>query len=387
MFRTFKYRAYPTAVQERTLRTWLAVTRWVYNCALEHRYEGWKHASLRERGSEERKSMTVTRFSQTKELTEARAQIQSLAEVPYTIVRDTSLLRADRAFQAWLSNFKQGHGRPKFKGRNFWKSVRTEQPTDIKLSKDRVRFPKVGWIRMSLHRPVAGVPRTGTLSLEADGWYVSIGCDGVPERSFKASSREIPVHLGVRKMIHFGNSRAVPNPKNLIRSEEKLKRLQRVASRRVKGSNRWRKQKALVAKLHQTIVRQRDHFLHKWSHRLAVRYGLIGIEEWEIKKLVERDPGDGMTELRKRIHDVAWYKFRQMLGYKMAEAKRVLFAFKGEKTTQTCSNCLSEKDPPIPLSVLVYKCDKCGIQIDREENAVRNIRRLMEEAKQVPRKA
>lgn len=383
VFRTFKYRMYPSAEQEESLRAWLRMTRMVYNAAIEHRHEAWRHGRLWAKGSPERKACTVRMADQTRDLTELRSILPEVRDVPYTLMRDTALLRAERAFQAFFRRFREGHGRPRYAPARFWNSLRTEQPPDIRIEGDRLRLPKLGRLKLRLHRPFEGRPRTASIVLEPDGWFAMIGADGVRARSFRErSGRSQAIHLGLGKLMHMGDGRGIGNPEWFRRSEKKLARLQRVLSRRKKGSGRWKAQARLVAKLHRKIARQREHYLHKWSWRLVVRNAAVGVSSWKIRDLIERD--DQVRMLRKRISDAAWYKFRRMLAYKAQEARRLLVEVEHEPETQRCSRCGAVRKPPIPLSQKTFDCLSCPHVENREENAWRNVRRKLEEAVKGP---
>ncbi|MGC8911603.1 MAG: RNA-guided endonuclease InsQ/TnpB family protein, partial [Nitrososphaeria archaeon] len=111
--------------------------------------------------------------------------------------------------------------------------------------------------------------------------------------------------------------------------------------------------------------RQRDDFAHKISNNLAKEYGIIVFEDLNIKSMVKNH------SLASAIMDSCWYKLRQFTVYK-AERRggRVIFV-NPAGTSQKCSGCREMVQKP--LSERVHMCPKCGLVLDRDVNAARNI--------------
>lgn len=157
-------------------------------------------------------------------------------------------------------------------------------------------------------------------------------------------------------------------PRYLIKSEEKLSQIQRWHSRKKLKSNNRSKSRLKVAKLHEKITNQRIDFLHKLSHKLVKNFRLIAFEKLNIK---------GMTKnkyLAKSIIDTSWAHFLQQLTYKAAEAGVWAVGVNPKNTTQVCSGC--KNIVPKTLATRKHKCPLCGLTIDRDVNAARNILQL-----------
>ncbi len=75
--------------------------------------------------------------------------------------------------------------------------------------------------------------------------------------------------------------------------------------------------------------------------------------------------------LAKSIGDAGWAQFRTILDAKAACAGRRVIAVPPAYTSQDCSGCGARV--PKSLSARTHICTSCGLVLDRDENAARNI--------------
>jgi putative transposase len=104
--------------------------------------------------------------------------------------------------------------------------------------------------------------------------------------------------------------------------------------------------------------------LHQASARLVREYDLIVLEKLNVKRLAR-------SALAKDIHDASWARFISMLRYKAACAGTRLVEVDPRNTSQECSGCGIKV--PKKLSDRWHACSYCGLTIDRDLNAARNI--------------
>src|SRR5215472_14937298 len=104
-----------------------------------------------------------------------------------------------------------------------------------------LRVSKIGRIPIRLHRPLEGVPKTVTISREADGWYVCISCAEVPIEPLPRSGNETGIDVGLKVFLITAEGEVVDNPRHYRKAEQQLVRAQRRVSRRKQGSKRRRK--------------------------------------------------------------------------------------------------------------------------------------------------
>ena len=130
--------------------------------------------------------------------------------------------------------------------------------------------------------------------------------------------------------------------------------------------------------------RQRCDFHHKTALALVRQYDVIYVEAIRPANLSRRpEPkpdGNGGYErngaaqkagLNKSIHDAGWRHFLWILAFKAACAAKRVEAVNPAYTSQDCSGCGERISTS--LSVRTHLCTTCGLRLDRDENAARNI--------------
>lgn len=210
-----------------------------------------------------------------------------------------------------------------------------------------------------------------TVSQRAGRWYAALTI----ERDDQASQavRRAPmggavgVDLGVKTLATLSDGTIIANPRYLAASERKLKRAQKALSRKVKGSKRCAKARAKVARIHTHVANQRSDAIHKATTWLAGTYSDICIEDLNAAGMVRNH------HLAKAVSDAAFGEFRRQLEYKTARTGAALHVVdRWFASSKTCSKCGRVK-AKLSLSERVYRCDGCGLVMDRDLNAAVNI--------------
>ena len=156
----------------------------------------------------------------------------------------------------------------------------------------------------------------------------------------------------------------VPIPQIYRQTQHHLARQQRQLARQQKGSRRQAKNKNHIARIHQKIERQRKDFHYKTAHKLVKNFDLIAVEDLNIKGLAK-------TRLSKSILDAAWGAFINILEAVAVKRGVRVVKVNPHSTSQNCSSCGHKV--PKTLSVRLHHCPKCGLLMDRDENAAVNI--------------
>ena len=358
--KTYTYRLEPTPEQERVLETVLWRCRALYNAALEQRKTWW------ERGQ----GIGASYYQQKAELPQLKAGCPEYGEVHAHVLQDV-ILRLDRAFQAFFRRVKAGEktpGYPRFRGAGRYDSFTfPEYGNGAVLDGSVLSLSKIGRIHIRLHRPLEGTPKTVTIRREADGWYAGISCAEVPTQPLGATGQETGIDVGLKVFLVTAQGVVFENPRHYRRAERWLKTAQRRVSRRKKGSNRRSKAVTLLAKAHQDVQRQRRDFHHKTALALVAHNDTIYLEDLRVANLVRNH------RLAKSISDAGWAQFRAILEAKAAWAGRRVVAVPPAYTSQDCSGCGARVLKS--LSVRTHVCPECGLVLDRDENAARNIER------------
>jgi putative transposase len=361
----YQYRLYPFGEQAETLERWIDSCRKLYNVALEQR------KLVRQAGRR------IGYPDQQKQLTQLRTALPEYEEVPVHVLQN-ALLRLDRAFENFFrrcqrrkAGKKVKPGFPRFKAQGGYRSLTCPDRYDYLRDGD-LNFPKLGLIRMEMHRPLpeGATVKTCTITKKADGWCVSLSLD-VPSipKPFHGGEA-VGIDVGLTNFLAFSNGDPPAEPPKLLRkSERRLKRAQRILSRRKKGSNRRAKQRERVARLHCRIAHQRNDFQWKLAADSARRFSLIAVEDLDIRGMVRNH------SLAKSVSDAAWFALEEKLEQAVVKTGSRLVRVDARGTSKTCSACgwIWES---MALHHRVFQCEKCGLVLDRDVNAASNILRV-----------
>src|SRR5439155_25618419 len=142
------------------------------------------------------------------------------------------------------------------------------------------------FLKIKLHRPLEGTPKTVHLVHRADGhWYALIVCETEPCPSHapsECSHPDIGIDVGLKSFLTDSEGNTVENPRFYRTSQKTLRRKQRTIARRKKGSHRRRKAARSTAQTHLKIKRQRRDFHSKTAGGYAQQYQWIAVEKLSI---------------------------------------------------------------------------------------------------------
>jgi putative transposase len=280
-------------------------------------------------------------------------------------------LRLQRSFDNFFKEIKEGRkaGYPRFKGRNRYDSFTYPQyGSGVMLKNGKLHISKIGAIRIFQHRPIPSnaTVKTCTIRRDVDKWYAcfSVQTDE-PALPPHNPETQVGVDFGLNSLLTLSTGEKVEPPKFLRKSEKKLKREQRRLSRKKKGSANRRKQSIKLARIHRKIRLQRTDFNHKLSRTLVNRFDVIGFENLRIPNMMKSH------SLAKSIADAGWGQLRLFTSYKAEEAGRIVEVVDSYGTTRDCSKCGFHVSKM--LSERIHKCPNCGLILDRDWNAARNV--------------
>jgi putative transposase len=359
VFLTYRYRLLPLKSQHRALGL-CESQRELYNAALEERIDCYRKTGK-----------TRSYIDQCKALTECRRDIPEIGALPANLQRWT-LKRMDDAFQAFFRRVKARSGKagfPRFRGKGRWDAFGFAEFKGVRFDGKRLRFAGIpGGLKLHLHRPLPDAPDIRSCVFRRDdrGWHVCLQI-AVEAAEKRAVATAIGVDLGLKVFAYCSDNIVIPNPRIARKAEKELRLRQRALARCKRGSNRRRKVRELVARLHRKIADTRNTWLHQQSAALVKRADLIAVEDLRVANMV-RNP-----TLARSISDASWSKFVSMLDYKAAKAGSHLIRVDPRNTSQKCSGCGDLV--PKSLAVRTHACPSCGLVIDRDHNASLNILR------------
>lgn len=353
ILRAYKFRIYPDAEQKDNLARTFGSSRYVFNWALNLKDQSYKEGVKLNAGQI---SAALTQLKKTEEFS-------WLNEVS-SVCLQQSLINLDVAYK----NFFKGQAKhPNFKKRTNKQSARyvssafTFKDGKLKLAKHKKH------LKMKVSRIITGEVSSVTMSKTPDGkYYASLLVKEQYEPKLK-TAKQLGVDLGIKDFATFSDGTKVANPKHLLKSLKKMKRLQRQLSRKVKGSNNRDKARIKVASLHSKIANQRSDFLHKLSTQIVNENQVICVEDLAVKEMLQQN-----KLIAKLASNLGWRNFLTMLEYKSNWNERQFIKVdRWFASSKTCSACGSINQE-LKLSHRRWVCS-CGAKHDRDHNAAKNI--------------
>lgn len=240
----------------------------------------------------------------------------------------------------------------------------------VKFLGDRIQLPKLGKIKIRDSRTeIQGRILSATVSQEPSGkYYVSLCCTDVKVEPLPKTDRQVGIDLGLKEFAITSDGFKKENPRFLKKHLARLKKLQRNLLRKSIGSNRWKKNKLRVAKLHEHIRHMREDFLQKYTIELVRAYDIICLETLKVKNMLKNH------KLAQAISDVSWSEFVRILTYKCQwYGKKLVQIDTFFASSQTCHCCGYKNEETKDLGIRSWICPECHTEHDRDINAAINI--------------
>ncbi|MCK8826755.1 IS200/IS605 family element RNA-guided endonuclease TnpB [Natroniella acetigena] len=353
--KAYRFRLCPNKEQRILINKSVGCARYVYNHFLGK--------------AKENEYLTYTKYS--KQLTQLKKELEWLKESDKFALQN-ALKDLDRGFKNF---FKGKYGFPKFKSkRNRKNSYRTNKftrksgTTNIEVKDNKIKLPKLGWIKFRKPKKVKGKILNVTVTKSnTDKYFISIAVKEEVEELPKVD-KQIGIDLGLKEFAIMSDGEKIANPRVLKKYEKKIARLNRSLARKEKGSNNWCKAKKKLGKVYEKVANIRLDFLHKVSTKLIEENQFIAVETLKVKNMLKN------SKLAKSISDVSWSKFIELLTYKAKWYGRNLVKIDTFfASSQLCNNCGYKNEKVKDLSVRKWECPKCKEVHGRDINASLNI--------------
>jgi len=367
MEKAYKYRIYPNKKQIELIHKTFGCVRYVYNYYLAKRQEVY-----------EKESRTMGCNECSKDLTILKKELEWLKE-PDKCALQNSLKDLNAAYGNFFRDKSVGY--PKFKSKKTHRfSYRTNngnKGTSIIFQNNRIKLPKLGWVKIRDKQIPQGRILNATISQEPSGkYYVSICCTDVEIKPLPKTNRQIGIDLGIKEFCITSDGDKFYNPKYFLKSQQKLVKLQRELSRKTRGGRNWQKARIKVARQYEKISNQRRDYLQKLSTQFIRNYDVICMEDLNVSGMIKQAKGTNKEKasMRKNISDVSWYEFTRELKYKAKwygrEIKQVDQYY---ASSQICHICGYKNSITKNLSIRKWTCPICNTTHDRDINAAINI--------------
>ena len=362
MLRAYKYRIYPTEEQKVLLAKTFGCCRFVYNWALNLKIEAYR---------QEKKTIAYKEV-QDRMVNELKKDNQWLTEVNSQALLNT-IRNLDTAYKNF---FRDTHavGFPRFKSRKNRQSFQCPQHCSVDFKKGTLSIPKAKGIPAVLHRRFKGMVKTVTVSMTSSGKYfasvlVDTAIQELPASTIQGNTT-LGIDLGIKSLAVCSDGRTFDNPKNLQRSLDRLKLLQKRLSRKQKGSANRNKARIRVARLQEHIANCRKDNLYKITHALT--------HESQVRTLCMEDLNvKGMQRnhhLAQAVGDASFGTFLTLLEYKCRwYGVNLIKIDRFAPSSKTCGQC-GYVYKGLKLSERSWTCPECGTHHDRDFNAACNIK-------------
>ncbi|HWZ19894.1 MAG TPA: transposase [Ktedonobacteraceae bacterium] len=286
---------------------------------------------------------------------------------------DQPFLDLGKAFTAFFEGLKNGKrkGRPKFKSKKRSKASFYLANDQCELGDHRIWIPKLGWVNMAENLRFQGKVTGARITKTADWWFVSLSVE-MPDRRQSARSAAIGIDVGLNRLATLSTGEGYENQAFLRTALKKLRQANKRSHRRVKGSKNREKARRQVARLHYRITCLRDDVLHKLTTRLAECYGMVGIEDLNLKGLLKN------RKLARSFSDAALGKFLDLLTSKVEQrGGQIIKVGRFFPSSKTCHSC-GWKWEAMELADRVFLCQnkRCAyyqFAQDRDHNAALNL--------------
>ena len=369
MLRGIKVRLYPNKEQQTRLNQVLGCYRFVYNKTLELKKTAY---------DEDKTTLGLTDISKWFHGTLLKDENYAWLQEQNTKVMKQSIRQMLGAYDKF---FNQHNGFPKFKSKKDKQSAlfpseaiskrNTFNERKITLTQDlkgiKFRCSDLYHKRLQDYKDCI---RSATVSRTKSGnYFLSILVD-IPQeelQKFKHTKQCVGIDLGVKDFVITSDGEVFENKHFFKRQENKVKRLQRQLSKKVKGSNNREKQRIKIAKAYERLTNQKDAYIHSVVNALLSLYDLVCMEDLNVQGMLKNH------KLAKAIQEVGFYKFKQILLDKAnANGKQVVLVDRFYPSSKTCHKCgYVKKD--LTLSNREWTCPMCGEHHDRDINAAMNI--------------
>ena len=351
----YRYRLYPTPLQQISLAKLFGCTRVVWNDALSHCIEEYRAGNKKPtNGALQKKFITQAKKTSEREW---------LGEVS-NIALQQSLNDLEQAYQNFFKSCKgERKGKavkpPKFKKRKARQSAKFHSG-GFKVHETSVYIAKIGKIKAVWSRKLPSKPTSATVIKDSAGrYFVSFVIEIQPE-ILPQTANSCGIDLGIIDFATFDDGTKVKDPKPLKKNLKRLRKRQKNLSRKQKGSKRREVARQKVARLHAKIKDSRKDFLHKLSTKVVEENQLIALEDLNVSGLLKN------RKLSRAISDLGWREFRTLLEAKADKYGREFRVIdRWQPTSQICS-CCGHKAGKKELSIREWTCLWCGAFHDRE---------------------
>ncbi len=351
MFKSYRFRIYPSQSQLVRMAENFGCARYVYNQLVERQSEN----GLIDRALEQRLIAELCRAEPWIQGVNPSIVFHAFDHYNYSLQRSKTLNKKLRFISRQRESFCLS---------NYCRAIR--------INAKSVAINPIGDLKARMPRlPCGKILNTTVIKAASGRYYMSVLTQqddiSVTPVISKDKINCIGIDMGIKHFLTQSDGVHVENPRYFQDGLDRMKRLQKDLARKTKGSANYNKQRQRIARQHERIVTQRNAFLHKESTRIVRENDIIAVESLGISDLLEQ------KKISLQINDAAWRKFITMLAYKAQwYGKQLIQIDRYHPSSKTCCKC-RYIIKSMPLVIREWQCPQCETQHDRDTNAAINI--------------
>ncbi|WP_424097337.1 RNA-guided endonuclease InsQ/TnpB family protein [Moorena producens] len=380
MIIAYQYRLRPTKEQKAKIDNWLSMLCAQYNYLLADRFAWYEQNCCSINACYLICHLPELRdnpdyYSQKKTLPNLKKTHPHYKEIHSQVLQDV-VKRVKLAFDRFIKGDSNGKrsGKPRFKKWHRYRTFTYPQMKEGCLEGNLIDLPKIGKVKVVLHRPIPNEfkIKTASITKKCDGYYLVLSLEDktVPEVKPDINPDSIVgIDVGLKEFLTTSEGETIDIPRYYRKSQKRLKFLQKRVSRRKKGGSNRLKAIKQLGRQHKKVADKRKDFHFKTANYLLSKYDVIAHEKLNVKGLVK-------SRLAKSVLDAGWSSFLTILTSKALNAGLLAVPVSAQNTSQNCSSC--GKKVPKKLHVRWHNCPHCGCSIDRDHNAAINIKNRAE---------
>ncbi len=358
----YNYRIYPKQSQLTPLAKAFGSSRVVWN-------DAWWLYKNAERNKLDRPTKISNLVITQAKKTEERSWLSEVSSV----VLQQSLRDLETAWNNYFSSKKgerkgQVVGKPKPKKKHGRQAIRFTSNA-FSAHSQSVYLAKIGHVKVVFSRPLPSLPSSVTIIKDTTGRYFASFVVEIPEQIAPQTDNSCGIDLGLTHFAILSTSEKIENPRLHKKMSRKIKLANRRLAKSKRDSNRRKKRKLRLAKLHAKVKDARTDFLHKLTTRLVAENQSLAVEDLNVAGMVKN------RKLSRAISDAGWSKFKTMLEAKCDKYGRDLtIVDRWYPSSQICS-CCGKSGGKKELNVRQWECLFCNTTHDRDINASINLNR------------
>ena len=370
-----KLRLYPTKEQEESFKQFCGTARFIYNKCLAEKINQYDNSGV---------SMSLRDLIKYVQNLKYSGEYDWLLSVPEAVTKQAinDLMKAYSNFFTGLGNF------PKFKKKGRCKESFFQRTDGLRqIDKTHIKITGIKTpVRMNGENIIYPV-KNPRVSYDGKYWYLSYSYEVNECNINNANNEIIGVDLGIKSLAVLSNNTTYNNI-NKTKRVKRLKKRKIHLQRRLSKKFEMNKEECSISKSGKKYIRTnnieklkkririidrklrniRDTYIHQVTYDLVkAKPNSIVIEDLNVRGMMKN------RHLSKAIQDQCFYKFREYLTYKCKfYGINLIVADRFFPSSKRCNQCGNIKRN-LKLKDRTYKCDICGLVIDRDLNASINL--------------